>query len=109
MGLSIATRHPDLRGTFSTPFFWSQGLPRSVLGSDMAIAEALIDRVEGWEAGSGGALRIVRSAADLGQVGPRRTGWAPSSASRAATSWRATSPTWSASTRAACACWPSRT
>lgn len=70
VGLSIATRHPDLRGTFSTPFFWSQGLPRSVLASDMAIAEALIDRIEGWEAGSRGALRIVRGREDFDQVGP---------------------------------------
>ena len=74
VGLSIATRHPNLRGTLSTPFFWSQGLPRSALGSDMAIAEALIDRIEGWAARSGGELRIVRGRGDLDQVGPG-AGW----------------------------------
>jgi microsomal dipeptidase-like Zn-dependent dipeptidase len=74
VGLSIATRHPDLRGTSSTPFFWSQGLPRSVLGSDMAIAQALIDRIEGWARGSGEALRIVRGREDLDLVGPA-SGW----------------------------------
>ncbi len=74
VGLSIATRHPDLRGTSSTPFFWSQGLPRSVLGSDMAIAEALIDRIDGWALGSGGRLRIVRDVDALDQVRPG-AGW----------------------------------
>lgn len=69
LGLSIATRLPDLRGTFSSPFFWSQGLSRSTRRSDLAIANALIDRVEGWESGSDGALQIVRSAADLDRVG----------------------------------------
>ncbi len=74
VGLSIATRHPDLRGTSSTPFFWSQGLPRTVLGSDMEIAGALIDRIEGWALGSGGRLRIVKERADLDGVGPG-AGW----------------------------------
>lgn len=74
VGLSIATRHPDLRGTSSTPFFWSQGLPRSILGSDMAIAGALIDRIEGWAVSSRGGLRIVRGREDLAQVGPT-AGW----------------------------------
>jgi membrane dipeptidase len=74
VGLSIATRHPDLRGTSSTPFFWSQGLPRSVLGSDMAIVEALIDRVEGWAVESKGRLRIVLRREELDLVGPG-AGW----------------------------------
>jgi membrane dipeptidase len=74
VGLSIATRHPDLRGTLSTPFFWSQGLPRSVLGSNLAIAGALVDRIEGWAADSGGAIRIVRRREVLDGVGPR-AGW----------------------------------
>ena len=69
LGISIATRLPDLRGTWSTPFFWSQGLPFRALRSDLATANALIDRVEGWEAESNGALRIVRSEADLAAVG----------------------------------------
>lgn len=69
LGISIATRHPDLRGTYSTPFFWSQGLPLRTLRSDLAIAEALIARVEGWESRSDGAFKVVRSDADLGAVG----------------------------------------
>ena len=74
LGISIATRLPDLRGTWSTPFFWSQGLPFRALRSDFATANALIDRVEGWEAGSDGALRIVRSEADLSAVGDAGAG-----------------------------------
>jgi membrane dipeptidase len=69
LGMSIATRLPDLRGTYSTPFFWSQGLPLRVLRSDLATAEALIARVEGWESGSGGAFKVIRSTADLDSVG----------------------------------------
>jgi membrane dipeptidase len=69
LGMSIATRLPNLRGTYSTPFFWSQGFPRQILGSDFAIANALIDRVEGWASESGGAFWIVRSEADLDGVG----------------------------------------
>jgi microsomal dipeptidase-like Zn-dependent dipeptidase len=69
VGLSIATRLPDLRGTFSTPFFWSQGVGWRALRSDHGIADALIDRVEGWDSASDGAFRIVRSAEDLDAVG----------------------------------------
>jgi membrane dipeptidase len=69
VGLSVATRLPDLRGTLSSPFFWSQGMGLRLLRSDLALAEALIDRVEGWEATSGGTFRIVRDARDLAAVG----------------------------------------
>jgi microsomal dipeptidase-like Zn-dependent dipeptidase len=69
LGVSIVTRLPDLRGTWSGPFFWSQGLSIRALRSDFATANALIDRVDGWEAASDGALRIVRSGADLAAVG----------------------------------------
>jgi microsomal dipeptidase-like Zn-dependent dipeptidase len=69
VGLSIATRLPDLRGTYSTPFFWSQGLSVRALRSDLGIADALIDRIECWESESGRAFRIVRTKADLAAVG----------------------------------------
>lgn len=69
IGLTVATRHPDLRGTYSAPFFWSQGYPLSVIASPMAMADALIERVEGWEAGSGGRFRVIRSRAHLADVG----------------------------------------
>ena len=74
VGLTIATRHPDLRGTFSLPFFWSQGFDMRTLRSDMAIAEALVSRVTGWESSSSGRLRIVRTKDDAAAIGPG-AGW----------------------------------
>lgn len=69
VGFTIATRHPDLRGTLSTPHFWSLGLSARQLASDMAIARALLTRIDGWIATSGGQLRPVRTRTDLEQVG----------------------------------------
>jgi microsomal dipeptidase-like Zn-dependent dipeptidase len=74
VGFTIATRHPDLRGTLSTPHFWSLGVPRRALGSDMAIADAFIDRVEGWAVASGGRLRLVREVDDLPGAGRGSSG-----------------------------------
>lgn len=74
VGFTIATRHPDRRGTLSTPHFWSAGVPARALRSDMAIAEAFIERIEGWAAGSGGRLRLVREAADLPVAGGTGSG-----------------------------------
>lgn len=68
VGFSIATRHPDLRGTLSTPHLWSLGLPRHLLSSDMAICGALIDRIDGWEMRSRGRLRLVGSVEDLASI-----------------------------------------
>ncbi|HET7676543.1 MAG TPA: membrane dipeptidase [Candidatus Limnocylindrales bacterium] len=65
IGLSIATRFPDLRGTLSAPHFRSLGMPRKALGSGMAIAEWLVQRIEGWAAASAGGLKVVRDAAGL--------------------------------------------
>jgi len=69
VGFTSATRHPDLRGTLSTPHFWSLGLPARSLGSDMAMAGAFIDRIEGWAAASNGRLRLAREVADLPVAG----------------------------------------
>ncbi len=74
VGLTIATRHPDRRGTLSRPFFWSQGMGWAEQRSSMAIVRAIVDRIEQWEAASGGRLRIVRNAEDLASVGPE-AGW----------------------------------
>lgn len=63
-GLTVATRFPDLRGTLSRWHFRSLGLPRAAR-SNMAIAEWLIGRIEGWCAESGGELRIIRRRSDL--------------------------------------------
>lgn len=64
IGLSIATRYPDLRGRLSGPHFRSLGIrPRG--RGDLAIVEAFIRRIEGWAARSGGRLILARSAADL--------------------------------------------
>jgi len=64
VGLTIATRFPDLRGTLSRPHFRSLGLPPAAR-SNMAVAEWLIGRIEGWCAESGGELRIIRRRSDL--------------------------------------------
>ncbi|MBA2488822.1 MAG: membrane dipeptidase [Chloroflexi bacterium] len=68
VGFSIATRHPDLRGTLSRPHFWSLGLSTRSLGSDMAIAGALIDRIEDWARRSRGRLRLLPASDDLDGV-----------------------------------------
>ena len=65
VGLTVATRFPDLRGTLSAPFFRSQGVPAATLRSNVALAEWLIGRVEGWVARARGELRIVSTRADL--------------------------------------------
>ena len=56
VGFTIATRFNDLRGTLSTPHFLALGIPRAALDDDLAIAEAFLDRIDGWVAGSGGRL-----------------------------------------------------
>jgi microsomal dipeptidase-like Zn-dependent dipeptidase len=65
VGLTVATAWPDLQGSLSRWHFRSQGLPSSAVGSNMAIAEWVIGRVERWCAESSGQLVIVQSAADL--------------------------------------------
>jgi membrane dipeptidase len=66
IGLSIATRFPDLRGTLSAPHFRLLGLRA---GTNMELVEALMRRIEGWAAASGGRLRMVRSGSELGDLG----------------------------------------
>jgi membrane dipeptidase len=66
IGLTLATRFPDLRGTLSAFHFRSLGVPGTAMKSNMAIAEWLIGRIERWCAMSGGELRLVRNADDLG-------------------------------------------
>ena len=56
IGFTIATRFNDLRGTLSAPHFRALGLPRAILDDDLAIAEAFLDRIDGWVAASGGRL-----------------------------------------------------
>jgi membrane dipeptidase len=65
VGLTVATRWPDLRGTLSNRHFGSLGMPPSALASNMAMAEWLIGRIAGWCAESSGGLIVIRSAADL--------------------------------------------
>ena len=64
VGLSLATRFPDLRGTLSAPHFGSLALPGRG-ASNMAVAEALIDRIDSWVERSAGRLRLIRSSADI--------------------------------------------
>jgi microsomal dipeptidase-like Zn-dependent dipeptidase len=65
IGLSIATRFPDLQGRLSTSHFRALGFPMRRLGSDMALVEAIVARIRRWEAASGGRLRLVASGAQL--------------------------------------------
>ena len=74
VGFTIATRHPDLRGTLSTPHFWSLGLSRSERATDMAICGAFLDRIEAWVEASAGRLRRVTSRADLSTLSRPRSG-----------------------------------
>jgi microsomal dipeptidase-like Zn-dependent dipeptidase len=70
VGLSIATRFPDLRGTLSAPHFRLLGLP--VGKGELALVEALVGRIEGWAERSGGGLVLVRRPADLAVLGDGR-------------------------------------
>lgn len=65
IGLTIATRFPDLHGTLSNWHFRSLGAPAAVVRSNMALAEWLIGRIGRWCAASGGRLMVVRTRADL--------------------------------------------
>lgn len=65
VGITVATRFPDLRGTLSNWHFRSLGAPATVLRSDMALAEWHIGRIGGWVAQSGGQLLLIRRRADL--------------------------------------------
>jgi microsomal dipeptidase-like Zn-dependent dipeptidase len=65
VGLTIATRWPNLRGSLSGWHFRSLGVPARMTGSDMAMAGWLIDRIHGWCDQSDGGLVVVRSVADL--------------------------------------------
>jgi microsomal dipeptidase-like Zn-dependent dipeptidase len=68
LGLSIATRFPDLSGRLSTPHFAALGIP--VRGrDDLGLVEAFVRRIEGWAAASGGGLVLARSREDLEAVG----------------------------------------
>ncbi|HUG47537.1 MAG TPA: membrane dipeptidase, partial [Candidatus Limnocylindria bacterium] len=59
VGLTLATRFPDLRGTLSRFHFRSLGMPPEALRSGMATLEWLIGRVDSWCAASDGALRLL--------------------------------------------------
>jgi len=65
VGLTIATRWPNLRGSLSGWHFRSLGMPARLTGSDMAMAGWLIDRIHGWCDQSDGGLVVIRSVADL--------------------------------------------
>ena len=68
-GFTIATRHPDLRGTLSTPHFLSMGLPMGSIRRDMAVVEAFVDRIGVWAQASAGRLRLIGRGASLEEVG----------------------------------------
>jgi microsomal dipeptidase-like Zn-dependent dipeptidase len=69
VGLSIATRFPDRRGSLSRIHFRSLGVPTAALSSDMAPVEHFVDRIRGWARASGGRLRVVSGGADVGAAG----------------------------------------
>jgi microsomal dipeptidase-like Zn-dependent dipeptidase len=68
VGLSIATRHPDLRGTLSTPQFRALGYPMRRLTTELAIAGAVAGRIRAWAAASGGRLSIVEDADAIARI-----------------------------------------
>ncbi len=68
VGMSIATRFPDPRGTLSAPHFLGLGVPFRTLRSDLAIIRFLVGRIDGWAADSGGRLMVVRTRRDLEAV-----------------------------------------
>ncbi len=65
VGLTVATAWPELEGRLSRWHFRSLGMPASAVGSNMAIADWLIGRIDGWVARSDGRLRIIRTRDDL--------------------------------------------
>jgi len=65
VGLTVATRFPDLRGTLSNWHFRSLGAPAAALRSNMALADWHIGRIERWVTESGGRLLLIRRRADL--------------------------------------------
>ena len=65
VGLTVATRWPNLRGTLSGWHFRSLGIPAATTRSDMAMAEWLIGRIKSWCDRSDGRLLVIRSRADL--------------------------------------------
>jgi membrane dipeptidase len=68
LGMTVATRFPDLRGRLSALHFGSLGLTRAGRRSDIEIAGWAIDRIHGWVARSNGALRLLSSARDLDEA-----------------------------------------
>ena len=65
VGLTVATRFPDLRGSLSRFHFRSLGAPRSAMATNVALAEWLIGRIERWCNESGGQLVIIRNRTEL--------------------------------------------
>ncbi len=68
VGLSLATRFPDPRGTLSAAQFLGLGVPARALRSDLAIVSFLVRRIDAWAAASPNAFVVVRSGADLDRV-----------------------------------------
>lgn len=68
VGMSIATRFPDLRGTLSTLHFATLGVPLSLLGSDRALVAHFVQRIDAWAGASAGRFLVVRTRRDLDAV-----------------------------------------
>ena len=82
--LPIATRFNDLRGTLSTPHFLALGLPPSIRDDDLAIAEAFLDRIDDWVAGSAGRLAWWQPSGEPAGTGKGRSAKAGAGSSDAA-------------------------
>jgi hypothetical protein len=65
IGLTVATRYPDLRGSLSRFHFGSLGAPRTALRSNMALAEWLIGRIHAWCEARPAELRLLKDTGDL--------------------------------------------
>jgi membrane dipeptidase len=68
VGLTVATRFPDLAGRLSALHFGSLGLRDAARLSDIDICLWLIDRIHRWIERSAGGLWLLESAADLDDV-----------------------------------------
>jgi microsomal dipeptidase-like Zn-dependent dipeptidase len=65
VGLTIATRFPDLSGRLSRPHFRALGVPEGALATDLELVEWFVRRIEDWAERAAGRLEIVRSAGRL--------------------------------------------
>jgi membrane dipeptidase len=73
VGLTLATRFPNLRGTLSGPHFRSLGISADG-NANMPLASAFIERMGAWAADSDGRLELVGSGRDIRAIQAANSG-----------------------------------